>query len=336
MHIPIRRAFTLVEVLVVIGIIGILVSLLLPAVQMAREAARRMSCQNNIRQLALAIKNYESTYKVYPASGIVDTSTPDFRGRSGKMFSWIVLILPRIEQESLYAEFDFNVSVLQQSREPQTTHVSALHCPSDGNSGDYYAHATYTNGKSFAKGNYAAYCSPMHTDLQTRFPGALISHTARTSASFQVDGESNTIMLSEVRAYSHTRDQRGAWALPWTGASLLAFDMHHIAPVVWGERGFRHNPASLGVTQPPNNQGPNLDMLYDCPDPAGAQIAKMPCNIYTGSATGWLSAAPRSNHPGGVNTALVDGSVHFMINEFDQITMAYMISVGEREVVFPP
>lgn len=328
-----RRAFTLVELLVVIAIIGILVSILLPAVQMAREAARRMSCQNNIRQLAVAIKNYDDTYKVYPASGIVDTSTPDFRGRSGKMFSWIVLILPHLEQGNLYEQFDFNLSVLQQSDEPQAAHIPTLQCPSDVSGGDFYSHPTYTNGKRFAKGNYAAFCSPMHTDLQTRFPGALISHQPQKSSAFQVDGESNTMMLSEVRVYQHQQDQRGVWALPWTGASLLAFDMHDsVSPVVWGQHGFIHNPASIGVTQPPNNQGPNLDMLYDCPDAAGTQIARMPCNTYTGPATSWLSAAPRSQHPGGVNMAFVGGSVHFVTDGVDQVTMAYMISVGEREV----
>lgn len=336
-RIPRRRGFTLVELLVVIAIIGILVSILLPAVQMAREAARRMSCQNNIRQLALAIRNYDDTYKVYPASGIVDTSTPDFRGRTGKMFSWIVLILPRIEQGNLYEQFDFKLSVLQQSDDPQATHIATLQCPSDVSEDDFYSHPTFTNGKRFAKGNYAAYCSPMHTDLQMRFPGALISHRPQKASAFQIDGESNTMMLSEVRVYRHQRDQRGAWALPWTGASLLAFDMHDIeSPVVWGKQGFRYNPASLGVTQPPNNQGPNLDMLYDCPDAAGTQMARMPCNTYTGRTTGWLSAAPRSRHPGGVNMAFVDASIHFVTDDVDQITMAYMISVGEGEVASLP
>ncbi len=101
-----RRAFTLVGLLVVIAI---LVSILLPAVEMAREAARRMSCQSSIRQLTVAVKTYDDTYKVYPAGGIVDTTTPDFRGRPGKVFSWIVLILPHIEQGDLYGRFDLSV-----------------------------------------------------------------------------------------------------------------------------------------------------------------------------------------------------------------------------------
>lgn len=340
---PARHGFTLVELLVVIAIIGMLVSLLLPAIQAAREAARRISCQNNIRQLALAAKNYQDTYRQLPSSGIVDTSTADFRGDSGKMFSWIVLILPFIEQGNLHDQFDTNVTVLQQptvsnlGREPQETHLPTLQCPSDGFRREFFSHPLLTQGKRFAKGNYAAFCSPFHTDLQTRFPGALTSHRPQRAAHFRADGESNTMMLTELRIYDIETDQRGAWALPWTAASLLAFDMHDAAsPVIMRGNGFTHNPASLGSTQPPNNQGPNLDMLYTCPDPVGAQLQKMPCNTYVGNATTWLSAAPRSKHPGGVNMAYVDASVHFIPNGIDEIVMAYMISVGEGRSVQTP
>src|SRR5688572_18149126 len=89
-----RAAFTLVELLVVIAIIGVLVALLLPAVQAAREASRRIKCQNHLKQLGLGIENYESSYKVFPASGIVDTSIALYESRTGRMFSWVVLILP--------------------------------------------------------------------------------------------------------------------------------------------------------------------------------------------------------------------------------------------------
>jgi prepilin-type processing-associated H-X9-DG protein len=83
-------------------------------------------------------------------------------------------------------------------------------------------------------------------------------------------------------------------------------------------------------------------MLYECPDPAGAIVAKMPCNVYVPPADPtdpndtsgtWLSAAPRSRHPGGVNAAFVDGSVHFVTDGIDEVTMAYLISVDDGQAV---
>ena len=97
-----RRAFTLVELLVVIAIIGVLVALLLPAVQAAREAARRMSCQNNLKQLGLAMHNYESTHKNLPPGGQPAKGTSNNYG-----VSWLALILPYMEQGSVYDKFDF-------------------------------------------------------------------------------------------------------------------------------------------------------------------------------------------------------------------------------------
>ena len=96
------RGFTLVELLVVIAIIGVLVALLLPAVQAAREAARRMSCQNNLKQLGLAVHNYESTHKVLPPGGQPAPGTSNNYG-----VSWLALIMPYSEQGAIYDRFDF-------------------------------------------------------------------------------------------------------------------------------------------------------------------------------------------------------------------------------------
>ncbi len=99
-----RVGFTLVELLVVIAIIGVLIALLLPAVQAAREAARRSQCQSSLRQLALGVLNYESTKKTLPAGGITEgecCGTPSGAG-------WSILILPFVEQQALYAQYDFD------------------------------------------------------------------------------------------------------------------------------------------------------------------------------------------------------------------------------------
>src|SRR4051812_26133921 len=95
-----RRAFTLVEVLVVIAIIGILIALLLPAMQTAREAARRNQCQNNLKQVGLALLNYESSHKTFPAGYVsqVDSSGND----TGPGWGWAALILPQMEESSIF------------------------------------------------------------------------------------------------------------------------------------------------------------------------------------------------------------------------------------------
>ena len=310
------RAFTLVELLVVIAIIGILVSLLLPAVQAAREAARRMQCQNNLKQLGLAVHNYHDVFRQLPSSGIMAT-LPSAAPPTGQQFSWLVLILNQVEQSTLHDQFDFKVSVFAQPNDPQAVSIATFICPSDSAQNRDFTHPTLTNGKRFAKANYAAFVSPFHTDLQDAYQGALVR--GRQNLASLTDGTSNTLLASEVLTLGHQQDQRGAWALPWTGATQLAFDLHSLTA-----GSFTVDPASIGNTHPPNNQGPNLDQLYSCPDPAGAQLLKMPC-----ATAAWLSAAPRSRHPGGVNVVVADGHIGFLPNSVDQVAMAHLISIND-------
>jgi prepilin-type N-terminal cleavage/methylation domain-containing protein len=332
---PPRHAFTLVELLVVIAIIGILVSLLLPAVQAAREAGRRAQCQNHLRQLGLAAQNYESTYRVLPAAGIVDTPGQVFEPRSGKMFSWIVLLLPFFEQQNLHDEFDFSTSILSQPKAPYAVQPPTLLCPSDSAQQRYFKHPSLTADRAFAKGNYAAYVSPYHVEMQHLFPGALVGHR---SQGFQniTDGVSNTVLASEVRTRSLESDQRGAWALPWNGASLLAVDLHHKPGA---SSSFEGDPATLAGVQTPNNHvRPCSDMLYDCAEPADAQLQRMPCYTWTppGGTYSFLSASPRSLHPGIVLASYVDGHVSPLADTIDPMVMAYLVSINDGHVVELP
>jgi prepilin-type N-terminal cleavage/methylation domain-containing protein/prepilin-type processing-associated H-X9-DG protein len=343
-----RGGFTLVELLVVIGIIGLLLALLLPTVQQAREAGRRSSCKNNIRQLSLAIQLYEDAHRHLPVSGIVQysgyrTGMPfelqfnskpyQFVPNSGKMFSWIVLVLPFLEEKRLAESFNMNVSNLEQTGDPGSRNLPSLLCPSDGNSGAIFEHHTQTKGKKFAKGNYAAYVSPMHVEFQAVIPGALTSYSNHKSIRI-TDGITKTVQLAEVRIRDNPLDQRGAWALPWTGASLLALDVHDRdlddfgrAEPIHGGKPFNVSTEYLGQSQTPNTTGPLHDVLYDCPDQAGAQLEGLPCTTF--AASRYHSAAARSRHTGGVMVAFADTSVRFLVDEVSDELLAYLISIND-------
>lgn len=336
------RGFTLVELLVVIAVIGILVALLLPAIQQARESARRMQCSNNIKQLALATHSYTDTHKILPPSGIVENTTrtyggrpyPVFDQRSGKMFSWAVLLLPFLEETNLYNQFDLSQDILHQPNEPQETIVPAYLCPSDAARGRFYSQRKFTEGKRFAKGNYAAYCSPMHTDLQLVYPGALISTGQKLAR--VTDGLSNTIVFSEVRTLDDSRDERGAWALPWNAATLLSFDMHHDVGAAGSYlTGFSPLLAYAYQTQVPNTVGPNEDVLLGCPDDmlVQAQTERMPCIRWKWSLGlfGYISAAPRSMHLHGVNAAFLDGHVDFIQDDVDPFYFDSIVDIRDGE-----
>lgn len=312
------------------AIIGALISLLLPSVQAARETARRASCTNNLKQISLAVLTYHEAQGCFPPSGIHARGPQAFDPRDGKMFSWLVMILPQLEQVPLYGLFDFNLTAMQQANDPQAARFSTLLCPSDASEGDVFSHPSLTQGKRFGKGNYAAYVSPYHTELQEYWPGALVWNRRQTVAHIG-DGLSNTFLASEIRVRDQQQDQRGAWALAWNAASVLAYDMH---PQGDENKVYRYNRLSLGLTQRPNTEGPNLDIVYTCPDSAGAILAGMPCDVYNvPSSNRYLSAAPRSRHPGGVNVAFLDGHLGFVRDQIDEITMAYLVAIDDGVTV---
>jgi prepilin-type N-terminal cleavage/methylation domain-containing protein/prepilin-type processing-associated H-X9-DG protein len=343
------RGFTLVELLVVIAIIGVLVALLLPAIQAARESARRMQCVSNLKQIALATQNYESNKNELPLSAVTDLQDQDkesdnpfqvFNPESGKQFSWAVLLLPFMEQQNLYSAFDLTKTVFEQDKNPQAEFIDTFLCPSDSARGKFHVDEEATAGKQMAKGNYAAYVSPLHIDLQLLWPGALIA----TGQPFKAvtDGLSNTIVFSEVRTLDHERDERGAWAVPWAGASILSFDMHHLCGdgstnynSCLFEGIYRANPSFVGKTQLPNSTVVK-DTLFYCKEEqqVSSDLAGMPCigwNRQLGKS-GFYSASARSLHPGGVNAAFLDGHVRFVNDDVDDFTFAYWVSINDGQV----
>lgn len=120
-------AFTLVELLVVIAIIGILVALLLPAVQAVREASRRMQCQNNLHQIGVALHNYHAAFRKFPPGGL--EVRPEFPG--GKQIAWSAFVLPYLEQSAAYAKVDFNYAFdAPENAEAAATPIETYLCPS--------------------------------------------------------------------------------------------------------------------------------------------------------------------------------------------------------------
>ena len=325
-----NAGFTVIELLVVIAIIGVLIALLLPAVQAAREAARGITCRSHLRQLALAVLNYNDSHRFLPASGQVEPLPKPgyalFKPKTGVMLSWVVEILPFIEETALYEQFNRKISVFAQVGDPQERTLPVLQCPSDPDNDSFFV----DSGKRFAKGNYAAYTSPLHVEYQNWYPGALIGHRRQTLNKI-VDGTSNTLLLAEVRTLAMAVDQRGAWALPWAGASLLAADSHPttIVPIV-NRPAPRFKYAPGFNLQLPNRVDLIFDSLYSCTGEhqAIAALKNMPCQL-PGGINGVFSAAPRSLHAGGVYGVMLDTHVTFLANDINPPTFAALVSIND-------
>jgi prepilin-type N-terminal cleavage/methylation domain-containing protein len=335
------RGFTLVELLVVIAIIGILVALLLPAIQAAREAARRVQCQNSIKNLALAVLNYENQKRGLPPATLAkQISGTNERIALTHDLSWIVHILPFIEEQALYDQIDQKKTGVQQDNtvgsRPHEHQLATLLCPSDSALGRFYT-SPFTFGRRLGKGNYAAYVSPEHTVSMRCFPGAMINEVQPLSR--LIDGTSKTLMLAEIRTRDHELDERGVWIAAWAGGSLVSFDMHSqesgtcsVKSCSSLSRNQPYIPCDVGTDALPPNSGPALnndDRLIECPDQNSADLELMPCTKRTNDT--WISAAPRSQHVGGVNAAHADGSVVWLQNDIDLFLMARMVSINEGQ-----
>ena len=295
--------FTLVELLVVIAIIGVLVGLLLPAVQAAREAARRMSCSNNMKQLGLAMHNYHDTHNTFPYGHQLETA-----GSTHRRDTWFHRILPFIEQGNFYelyqnapATYGFSATeyIHTMPASIQGTQIAAMICPSDASSP-----ATGGGGTTIGfQGTYAVCAgggtgvvgTNFNMDMINGDPGGMFYRNSKNGFAACTDGSSNTLLASEGII-------RGNGVASWGGLGGY-----------WG--GAPHGSFGFSSAEGPNTTVP--DRVYSC---KSTTYPKAPCQ--NGNADGltgrWNFA--RSLHPGGVQTTLCDGSVRFVSETVNVVT----------------
>jgi prepilin-type N-terminal cleavage/methylation domain-containing protein len=346
-----RQAFTLVELLVVIAIIGVLVGLLLPAVQAAREAARRMQCSNNLKQIGLSIHNYESTYKQYPL-GSVDDDPREVAPRrlweqgNHRKGTVLVKLLPFVEQTALYNSIDFRFDVeAQLNAQPsgrgdvpdfsarvnmRNVPMSIYRCPSDGTSNRVLSQQNHLYNYSLSIGNNnmpanGGWCN-VHPDnsFQTRpvGPGGNLFANGGNGHGWSgpyargdqqsgvisrcdwgakfadlVDGTSNTIAGGEILPSCHDH-HRGGW--------------------------YNSNGQWTSTT-------PRIN-FNTCRKQGLADNANN-CNDFRV----WMTSGGfKSDHAGGAQFVMGDGSVHFLSDAIDYVLYQQLGSRNDGEVASIP
>lgn len=182
-----RRGFTLIELLVVIAIIAVLVALLLPAVQQAREAARRSQCKNNLMQIGVALHNYEMYHECLPP-GSVDPNRPIRNEAKGYHVGWIVQILPELDNSNVFKRFNFSVGVYDKANDPpRGVSISTLFCPSNSAGG---------RGQGTGVTTYAGCHHDVEAPIDIDNNGVLFLNSSVRFRDIQ-DGSSNTIFVGE-------------------------------------------------------------------------------------------------------------------------------------------
>lgn len=314
----VRPGFTLVELLVVIAIIGILIALLLPAVQAAREAARRSQCSNHIKQIALAIHNYHDTFKSFPPGGI----TPGACCGTQSYTNWAIAILPFMEQEPLYERYDNTVvnehvdnqfvreQIVPAYMCPTDEHNQRLEHPDSGpGSGINYRHGSYraVGGSHWddATGTNppGGWWDDCNNTLPNKLRGVFYCSGWRSAPVPRVaprmrdvmDGTTNTLMIGEQIA-EKTTDRGTFWAYTYT--SYNSSD-------AW-------------------------------PDSATIMGFDKCCAAFGGGMPNHCKRGWGSFHPGGIQFAMVDGSVQFVSETIDIFLFNNLATIAGREVTTFP
>ena len=333
-----QHGFTLVELLVVIAIIGVLVSLLLPAVQAAREAARRAQCTSNMKNVALAVLNFHEARNHLPAPVTMFNIAHEPLYPTRLFGNWAIDVLPFLEQQALAKSFTITPSVRlgeDVNKVARGTALDVMRCPSDSARSDKFEGTHSQEGGNWARGNYGYNAFQFWPSQAWNEEAAGVTSSTSTPNLAQMidfnvgmgivstptsqkwtlaritDGTTNTIMLGEMRVGLSSQDRRGVWAMGMCGSNL-------------------HCRTAWNGAQNPNDCKIGVDDIYDIQkvkDELGDETLKGECMDAATVNSG--QSVIRSVHPGGAFVALADGSVRFITDFVDSGPIIYEGFVGQ-------
>jgi prepilin-type N-terminal cleavage/methylation domain-containing protein/prepilin-type processing-associated H-X9-DG protein len=312
-----RKGFNLIELLVVIAIVGVLISLLLPAVQKVREAANRVKCQNNLRQLALSAHHHHDARGTFPTG--LHMGVDMGGGRYAEGTSWIVELFPYIEQENLYRNWDYddfrnNVSG---GTEATTAHIITIHrCPSDQvNLLAYYHYKVLEAWGFYGLGTYCGNAGRRSYGPDDVTRDGIFSLDRMVRLADVTDGSANTFLFGERWHHDPEYDR-------------IAADYPAYYPLAdmgaWG-----------GVVASVQNGGPLCNLTLSSAVPINYQVAP---NTPVGDVPTRNNrlCAFGSGHPTGANFAFVDGSVRFLSDSIPLETLQALSTRAGGEVTSEP
>lgn len=352
-----QDGFTLVELLVVMAIIGVMIGLLLPALQVAREAGRRTQCANNLKQIGLALHTYHDAHQAFPLQ--TTGSMPSAGGCGSGFYSWLVLILPHIEQKPLFRSIDINVGMMDQcnlasSENYRELTISASHrnagaaatqvatylCPSDvfepaspvlGSAnpapGSYAGNVGWPPGTTGIDGQVAPLekSNGFFALVNPKSPGRW--QQPRVAIKHFSDGLSNTAAVSE-RLITSAKTMTDLASAPVALRSYCG----GTSGVNRSLSGWNDYCGSVSLPDPVYSRPHGRAWISGWTFAANTYMHVMPinhrnCHVFGGEEDGVNIATPSSPHPGGANTLMGDGRVTFVAEDVD---LTAWWSVGSR------